>query len=64
MILMRRGRLMVGGSFRSVPSELCTCSLMLSILQTRLPGGVIAPIILASDKTQLSTFGGDKEDPW
>jgi hypothetical protein len=30
-------------------------------IQTRLPKGVvIAPVILASDKTQLSNFSGDK----
>src|SRR6202011_5167346 len=31
-------------------------------LQTRLPpGATIAPVILASDKTSLSQFGGDKQ---
>src|ERR1700742_4523211 len=31
------------------------------ISQSKLPpGSVVAPIIMSSDKTQLSTFGGDK----
>lgn len=49
------------GIFRYVPISLCVHPLI-SSEQSSLPeGATVAPVIIASDKTQLSTFSGDKQ---
>jgi hypothetical protein len=46
----------------SEPGALLLQTKLMYYLQTRLPpGATIAPVILASDKTKLSQFGGDKQ---
>lgn len=42
--------------------KLTLTTLIWCLLQTEIPsGGTVAPVIIASDKTQLSTFSGDKQ---
>jgi Plavaka transposase len=58
---MKHGQRTGGGKLRLVDDFLKSCVLKKKTYQKQIPkGGVVAPVILASDKTQLTQFRGDK----